>query len=56
MLFLFTDYVEDPVERYNLAYIYLVIIGVNVVINLVILIVIILRSLYRAIRNWYIRR
>ena len=42
LLFLFTDYVQDPEMRYDLGYYYLYMVAGNVIINLIILITLII--------------
>ena len=49
-LFLFTDYVPDPVIQYEFAEYYIYIIGANIAINLLVLIAIVIRAIIRAIR------
>ena len=50
-LFLFTNYVPNPVIQYEFAEYYIYIIGVNIVINLMVLILILLMAIIRAIRR-----
>lgn len=56
LLFLFTDYVQDPEMRYDLGYYYLYMVAGNVIINLIILITLILQMIHRSIRRYLIRR
>ena len=55
-MFLFTNYVLDPVVRHNMGMKMLYLVAFNIVVNLFILIFTLLRMICRGIRNWYVRR
>ena len=49
-LLLFTDYVPDPVIRYDLGQYFLYVLGVNIATNIIVLIGTILHTIYSKIR------
>ena len=55
-LVIFTDFVPDPVDRYNQGYTLLYFIGFNIFVNLAILIYSIVQKIYMACRNFFIKR
>ena len=54
-LFLFTNYVPDPVIQYGFAEYYVLIIAVNIAVNLLVLITILLMKLVKTIRQSYLQ-
>lgn len=55
-LVLFTNFIQNPVDRYDYGYQMLYIVATAVVINVAILIASIIYSAYKSIRKWYRKR
>ena len=53
---IFTDFIPNPVDRYEYGYTLLYIVAFAIVINLTVLIFTILRSIYRAIKKFILNR
>ena len=55
-LFLFTNYVEDPIVRYQFGFYFIYMIGANITVNLIVLIANILYAIYVGLRRSYTKR
>lgn len=55
-LVLFTDFVPNPVDRYDLGYALLYIIAFNIAVNITVLIFTIVYKIYSACRSFFIKR
>ena len=53
MMFLFTNYVTSPIERYDMGFYFVFFIAANIVVNLLILVIIIGKAAYKAIKTKY---
>ena len=56
LMFHFTEYVESPETRYNLAFYFLYFVAVDVVLNVILLIFSILNKIYRAVKRCIVKR
>ena len=56
MMFLFTDYVGDPLQRVDLGEMFKYLLIVNVIVNVLLLIVTLLAQIIKMIRTKYKRR
>ena len=55
-MFLFTNYVLDVQIRYDMGRKVLYLIAANILLNMAVLIINLVLKIYKAIRNWYLRR
>ena len=55
-MFLFTNYVDDPVNRYNLGFIFIYLIAFNMGVNLLVLIGTILKQIIKGICSYCKKR
>lgn len=56
LMFHFTDYVEDPLKRYELGWYFLYFVAVNVIFNVLILFYVLGNKIFVAARRWYLKR
>jgi len=52
-MFLFTNYIPNPEDRYSMGQKVLYLIAGNVVVNLFVLIIVLLRKVVNGIQTWY---
>ena len=55
-MFLFTNYVDDPVIRYKFGFYFIYLIGFNIVMNLAVLVISLCKVFYGGIKSWLIKR
>ena len=55
-MLLFTEYVPEPVQRYEFAFPWLYMLAVDVALNVLVLIFVLVRKIYTAIRNAFKKR
>ena len=55
-MFIYTNYVESPVIRYDLAWYFLYLMGFNCIVNVLIMFIVVGKKLYVAARKWYVNR
>ena len=56
LMFHFTDFVTDPIVRYELGWYLLYLVATNVAVNLLVLIYVISNKIYLAARNYFLER